>query len=86
MLQNPERLDREQPIEMTAENQGNYPNFKQNLAEKENFVISKISKSQHLIGRGRLTAARFQKLTNKALSKEIRIWKEKNSEKAVFSR
>ena len=36
MLRNPDRLDREQPIEMTAENQGNYPNFKQNLAEKEN--------------------------------------------------
>ena len=35
MYQNPERLGREQPIEITAGVQGNYPNFKQKLAGKK---------------------------------------------------
>ena len=48
---------------MTADIQGNYPNFKQNLAEKENFVISKVNGRQPLFNKSCLRAARFQKLT-----------------------
>ena len=73
MQPNPERLGREQPIEVTVEVQGNYPNFKQRLAGKENFVISKVIKTEPLFGKGRLRAARLQKLTCRALSKETRI-------------
>ena len=47
--------------EITAEVQGNYPNFKQDLAEKK--LSSKVSESQSLLGKFRLRAARFQKLT-----------------------
>ena len=46
MQQNPDRLGRVRPIEMAAEIQGNYPNFKQNLAEKEKFVNSKSAKAR----------------------------------------
>ena len=35
--------------QITAEVQGNYPKFKQNLAMKEIFVISKVSGSQPLL-------------------------------------
>ena len=74
MQQNPNRLDREQPIEITAEVQGNYPNFKQKLAEKENFVISKVNKSQPMFGKRHLRVARFRNLTSRASGKELRIW------------
>ena len=49
--------------EITTEVQGNYLNFKQNLAEKENFVISKINESQPLFSISCIRAASFQKLT-----------------------
>ena len=35
MKQNPEQLAREQPIEITVEVQGNYPNNEQNFAGKK---------------------------------------------------
>ena len=73
MWQNPKRLGREQPIDITVGVQGNYPNFKQKLAEKENFGILKVNKSQSLFGKCSLKAAMFQKLTTGALSKETRI-------------
>ena len=57
--------------EITAQGQGNYPNFKQNLTERENFVISEVSESQPLFNKYRLRAARFQELTTRASSKEI---------------
>ena len=63
MWQNTEILGKEQPIEITAEVQGNYPNFKQNLAKRKNFAILKLNESQSLFGKCRLRAARFQKLT-----------------------
>ena len=44
MYRNPERIGREERMEITAEVQDNYPNFNQNLAEKEKFVISKASR------------------------------------------
>ena len=53
-----------QKTTMTAEVQGNYRNFKKNLAQKENFVISKVNGSQTLFSKGCLRAARFQKMTN----------------------
>ena len=71
-------------MEITAEAQGNYPTFKQKLAEKENFVISIVCESQLLIGKCRLKATRFQKLTTRALSKEIRIQKQKIFPKTLF--
>ena len=52
--------------EITAEVQGDYPNFKQNLAEKEKFIISKVNERQPLFGKGRFRAARFQKETTEA--------------------
>ena len=60
---------------ITAEVQGNYPNFQLKLTEKENFVNWKVNESQPLFGKGGLRAARFQNLTIRPLSKEIRIWK-----------
>ena len=84
--QNPERLSREQPIEKTAEVQGNYLNFKQNLAEKDKFFTSQVNESQPLFGNCRLGAAGFQKMTTRALSKKIRVWKQKLFPKScVFS-
>ena len=35
MQQKPMRVEREQPVEVTAEVQGSYPNLKQNLAKRE---------------------------------------------------
>ena len=57
MKQNPERLGREQPIEITAEVQGNYRNFKRQIAEKK-LSSQKSTKASHAI-----SAATFQKLT-----------------------
>ena len=68
--------------EMTAEVQGNYPNFKQNLAEKENFVISKVNGSQQMLPQ----SSEVPNVDNCVLSKEQRIRKQKSSQKAVFSR
>ena len=70
MLQNPERLGREQPIEITAEIQGNYLNFKQK--EAENFIIEKVNESQPLFGNYRLRAAGFRNKTTRTLNKIIR--------------
>ena len=53
-----------QQTTMTAEVQGNYRNFKKNLAQKEKFGISKVNGSQTLFSKGCLRAARFQKMTN----------------------
>ena len=70
MFQNLERLNREQPIEITAEVQGNYPNFKQNLAWQEIFTIWKVSKSQPIFEKNCLRAARSQKLTTRLFNKK----------------
>ena len=43
--------------EITAEVQGNYPKFKQNLAQ-EKFVVPKVNETQPLFGKGRLRATR----------------------------
>ena len=99
MYQNPERLGREQPIEETAEAQGNYPNFKQKLAQKEIFVISKVNECQELFGNCRLRAAGFQKMTTRALSRNTTLetkilpkkpyffdnFSQKNSTKTIFA-
>ena len=50
-----------------------YPNFEENLAEKENYVISKVSGSQPVFGKRHLREARSHKLTTRISSKEIRI-------------
>ena len=70
MYQKSEKLGKEQAIEITAQVQGRYTNFEQNLARNVNFVISKINESEPLFGKCRLTATRFQKLMTRALSKE----------------
>ena len=68
-----------------VEAQGNYPNSKQKIAEKEDFVITKVDESQPLFSKCRLRAARF-KVDNWAINKEIRIWKRKLFPKShVFS-
>ena len=85
MKQKWERLGRDQAIQITAEVQGNYLNFEKNLAEKEKFVISKVSESQSLFGKCRLSAPRLQKLTMRTLGKEIRIWKQIFQKSGVFS-
>ena len=82
-VKNPERLGREQPIEISAEVQRIYPNFKEVMAEKK-IVISKVSGSQPLFGTCRLAEAGFQKLTSWTLSKELRMRK-KISKSLVFS-
>ena len=51
--------------EVTAEVQGNHPNFKQNLAEKEIFVLSNVKRRQHLFCKGCLREARIQKFTTR---------------------
>ena len=66
----PESLGREQP-EMRAEDQGHYHKIGRNSAEKRNLVISKITFSETLFGKGCFRAARFQTLTTRALGKEI---------------
>ena len=73
---------------MTVEVRGNYPKFKQNLAEKENFDSSKISETQPLLGKFRLKVARFQKLTT-MIGHQVTKYEsgnKKTSQKAVFSR
>ena len=59
MYQNPERLGSEKK-KIIAEVQGNHLNFKQNVAEKEDFVITKSKKNQPLFSKCRLRAAMFQ--------------------------
>ena len=85
MKQNAERLGRQNNQKITAEVQGNDPNFKQKLAEKGNFVISKIRRSHPLFSKSRLRAARFQKLTTRALSQEKQIQKRKIFPKSSVS-
>ena len=72
--------------EITAKVQGNYPNFKQNLAEKENFVQSKINGSQPLLSICCLRAARLQKLTTVCSVKINEAGTKNLAKKAVFSR
>ena len=43
ILQSPDRLWRDQPIEIRAEVQGNYPMLKQNVAETNDLVIWKVN-------------------------------------------
>ena len=70
MLQNPKLSGREQLKEMTTGVQGDYRNFKQNLAEKETFVISEDSQSQPLFSKHHLRVAKFLELTTRALSEQ----------------
>ena len=62
VLQIPEKTGREPQIEMTADVQGIYPNFKQKLAYKVKFVIFKVNKSQLLFAKCCLRAVSFQKI------------------------
>ena len=72
--------------EITAEVQSNYPNFKQNLVEKEASVISRVNGSLLLFKKFCLRAAWFKKLTTKALSRKVRIKKQEIFPKSrVFS-
>ena len=74
-----------QPKDITVDAQANNPNFEQNLADEDFYVISKVSKSHPLFGKCRLTAAMFQKLTTRALSgKKYESGNKKSSHKAVF--
>ena len=82
--QNPGRLWREKPIGKTSEFQGNYTEFKQNIAEKRVLVIWKISESQMMFGKWRLRGARLQTLTTRLLSKEYESGSQKCSQKLVF--
>ena len=52
ILQSPERLWREQPKEITAEVQGNYPKFKQNK-RSENWIFS-ANKSLNVFWRSKI--------------------------------
>ena len=71
--------------EITAEVQANYPNFKQKLAEKENFNISKVKKPAGIY-QMLVESSQVPKNDNCVLSEEQRIRKQKSSQKAVFSR
>ena len=84
MWQNPERLGREQPIETTAQVQAKYPNFNKKLAKKDVFVHSKVNDSHALFNKCRRGAACFKKLTTRALSREVRTWKQKKISKNRF--
>ena len=64
--------------ETTTEVQGNYPDFKKNLAQKK-FVISTVSRIQPVFGKSRLRTARSRMLTIRMLSSKIWIWKPKIS-------
>ena len=67
---NPERLDGEQPTEVTVEVRGNYPNFEQKLARKK-LSSPKFKKSQPLFGNCSLRASRFQNMTTRALLQHV---------------
>ena len=77
MLLNPERLGKELPIEITAQVQVNYNNFKQKLAQRKNFVLSKFNESHPLFSKCLRKAAWFQKLISRPLSEEVQIWNQK---------
>ena len=79
------KIWREQPKD-AAEVQGNSAKFKQNLAKKENFVISEVRGSQPMFSKCYLRAAKSHKLTTMVSSKEIRTGNEESSEEFVFSR
>ena len=66
----------EKLIEVTAEAQGNYPNFKQNLAEKI-FCHLKSQRKPAAVWQMTAQRSKVQKLTTRALSKGIRLWKQK---------
>ena len=86
VYQNRERLGRGQSVETTSQVWGLYHEFKQKLAEKENSVNAEVNKSHPLFDRCRRRAASFKKLTNRSLSKEVQIWKQKLFSKSrVFS-
>ena len=73
-------------MEITVEVQGNYPNFKQNLAEWKILVIWKVSQSPTLFGKWRLRGVSFQTLTTRGLSKEYDSRNWNSSRKVAFSR
>ena len=73
LAKNPDRLGREQPMERTVEVQGNCPNFKQKLAEKEHFVISKLVTShpaEPSLRRNFANYARCRKVADKIFERE----------------
>ena len=65
-LKIPKSLGRENPLDITAEFQGKYPSFKQNVAEKENIIFSIVEESQPLFDKYRLRETKFQKMTVRA--------------------
>ena len=72
--------------DIIAEVRGNYSNFTQKLAEKEHFVIWRVSKKQPLFGKCVLRAALSQRLRIRTLSKDLRPRKQKTFQKSrVFS-
>ena len=70
---------------MIAEVRGNNPNFKQKLAEKQKFVISRVSESQPLLSKCRFRAARFKKLTTRGSVEKYESGNKKSNQKAVIS-
>ena len=72
MQQKTERLGKKQSLKKTVETQGNYTNFKQKVAENENFVIPKVNHMQQLLDKCRPREAAFLKLTTRVIRKEIR--------------
>ena len=54
------RIEEKLVVEITAEVQGNYASLKQNFADKENLVVSKVSESQLLFGKFRFGAVQFE--------------------------
>ena len=69
--------------DITAEVQVNYPNWKQKLGEKENFVISKKT-TLPLVSKSCLRKSRFQTLTERASGIEIGKCKQKFSKSRVL--
>ena len=84
MWQNLGKVGRQQPTEITAEVQGNYPNFRKRA--KKTVFIPNVKANRPLFVHGRPEKTRFQKMTTRALSKEIRIWRQEFFPETVFSR
>ena len=76
---------RQRTTEITEKVQRNYPTSTENVAVKENFVVSKVSESQPLLSKCLLRAPRFKKLTTRVLSKEMQIWRKVFPKSRVFS-
>ena len=71
--------------EITAEVKGTYPNFKRNLASKQNFVNSKVQQKPAGDCKSRFSAARSQKMTTRLINREIGMWKQKIVQKSQVS-